>query len=99
MRYIFHPEALREYEETALYYGEVSAALAEAFIKSMEKGIEQILDFPGAWQLVEEDVRRHLLHRFPFGIYYTIEEDYIMIVAVTHMSRNPGYWKNRLKAR
>ena len=54
---------------------------------------------PEAWQAVEEDVRRHLIKRFPFGIYYTIERDYISIVAVMHMSRRPGYWKSRLENR
>jgi plasmid stabilization system protein ParE len=96
MRYIFHPEALQEYEEAACYYGEISINLAEAFIKSVEKGITYILDNPEAWPVIEEDVRRHLIERFPYGIYYVIENDYIMIVAVMHMNRKPGYWKKRL---
>ncbi len=96
MRYIFHPAALQEYEEAAAYYGEISRELAVSFINSVEKGIETILESPKTWLFVEEDVRRHLIKRFPFGIYYTIEEDYILIMAVMHMSRRPGYWKKRL---
>lgn len=99
MKYVFHPEALDDYSEAATYYAEISADLAYAFIESVEKGIDQITTFPETWGIVEEDVRRHLLKRFPFGIYYTIEEDYILIIAVMHMSRNPGYWKCRLESR
>jgi len=96
MRYIFHPEALQEYEESALYYKKISRELAISFIDSVEKGIEKILENSRAWPIIDEDVRRHLIKRFPFGIYYTIERDYILILAVMHMNRKPGYWKNRL---
>ena len=96
MRYIFHPEALQEYEEATVYYSKISRELAVSFIDLVEKGIKKIREHPEAWQVVEEDVRRHLIKRFPFGIYYTIEGDHILIVAVMHMSRQPGYWKKRL---
>jgi toxin ParE1/3/4 len=96
MRYIFHPEAVEEYEESATYYRKISRELAISFVNSVEKGIEKILESPNTWPIVEEDVRRHLIKRFPFGIYYTIEDDYILIMAVMHMSRRPGYWKKRL---
>jgi plasmid stabilization system protein ParE len=97
MRYIFHSGALAEYEDAAGYYKNISRELAISFVDSVEKGIERILESPNTWPTVEEDVHRHLIKRFPFGIYYTIEGDYILIVAVMHMSRRPGYWKKRLE--
>ena len=97
MRYYFHPEALEEYADVTSYYADILPELAEAFIYEIEKGISLILDHPRAWPIVEEDIRRHLIGRFPFGVYYTIEDDNsIMIVAIMHMSREPGYWKSRL---
>ena len=95
MIYRFHPEALEEYRESALYYNVVYPALAARFVTSIEEGINQILLFPEAWQPVEEDVRRHLVEHFPFGLYYTIEDNVILIHAVMHLSRKPGYWKSR----
>ena len=77
------------------YYADISPRLAESFIKAIESGIDDILAYPEAWQIVEEDVRRHLIRRFPFGIYYCVEGDLIMIYAVIHMSRQPDYWKSR----
>ncbi|MFH1562648.1 MAG: type II toxin-antitoxin system RelE/ParE family toxin [Nitrospirota bacterium] len=97
MKYTFHPEALQEYVEATMYYTEVCFELGESFLYEIERGIQQILDNPKAWQIVEEDIRRYLVHRFPFGIYYTVEDDCILIVAIMHMSREPGYWKNRIK--
>lgn len=97
MIYRFHPEALEEYREAALYYNAVSPALAARFVSCIEEGINQILLFPKAWQPVEEDVRRHLVEHFPFGLYYTVEDsDVLLIHAVMHLSRKPGYWKSRV---
>ena len=97
MKHSFHPEALEEYLGAVSYYADVSPRLAESFINAFESGIEEILTYPGAWQIVGQDVRRYLIKRFPFGIYYCIEGDRVMIYAVMHMSRDPQYWKDRLK--
>ncbi len=97
MRFVFHPEALQEYEDAVLYYRDISPSLASVFIKKMEEGIQKVIEYPEAWQEVETGIRRHLVQRFPYGIYYSIQDDYIMITAVMHMSRKPGYWQTRLK--
>ena len=97
MNYYFHPEALHEYTEAAQYYSKISPSLASAFVTQIENGINQILQYPQAWQPIETDVRRCLIKRFPFGIYYTVEENNsIIIQAVMHLSRKPGYWKDRI---
>ncbi|MGJ5632303.1 hypothetical protein [Nostoc sp. CALU 1950] len=41
------------------------------------------------------DVRRCMTRKFPYGILYTIEQDYILVLAVMHCSREAGYWKSR----
>jgi len=97
MKYIFHPEALEEYQSAIFYYFEINPRLAESFAKAIETGIENIIMFPEAWSIVEEDVRRHLIKRFPFGIYYCVENKCISIYAVMHMSRLPEYWEKRRK--
>lgn len=96
MKYSFHPEALEEYLGAVSYYAAISQPLAKSFVQAVERGIERILAHPEAWQIVEEDVRRHLINRFPFGIYYCIEGDRILICALMHMSRHPDYWKGRI---
>ena len=96
MRYEFHPEALAEYDEAACYYKQQHAGLELRFIEAVEEAIRSITADPRRWRLVDEDVRRCLTHVFPFGILYTIESDYVLIVAVAHCSREPGYWKSRV---
>jgi len=96
MRYEFHPEALEEYDEAALWYAEREPALALRFIEAVEDAIGRILEAPTRWRGIEEDVRRCLTRVFPYGVLYTIEPDFVLIVAVMHCSREPGYWKQRL---
>ena len=46
--------------------------------------------------MVEEQVHRCLVHRFPYGILYCIEPDVVHILAVMNLHRDPDYWKHRL---
>lgn len=96
MTYAFHPEARLEYREAAAFYESRRPGLGAAFTREVEAVIEQILEAPDRWRFVEQDVRRCLTRIFPYGILYTVETDFILIVAVAHGSREPGYWLGRL---
>ena len=97
MKYKFHPEALHEFSESVMYYSEKRLPLGLAFYSEVENAINKIEKNPTLFRIIEEDVRRCITKRFPYGILYTIEEDYILILAVMHFSRDPSYWKHRLK--
>jgi toxin ParE1/3/4 len=96
MRLEFHPEALAEYEDAARYYSECQPGLETRFINAIEYAIQQILDAPQAWRILEEDVRWHLTRVFPYAVLYTIERDYVLIIALMHCHRKPGYWRERV---
>jgi toxin ParE1/3/4 len=95
MQYVFHPEALTEYAEAVQYYSQQRTEVAQAFIDAVENAVYRIRESPTRCRAIDEDVRRCLTQKFPYGILYTIEPDYILILAVMHCSREPGYWKNR----
>ncbi len=65
MRYEFHPEALAEYEQAALYYAGRDPEVGERFVVAVEDAIDRILDSPARWRVLEEDVRRCLTRVFP----------------------------------
>ena len=89
MRYAFHPEARLEYREAAAFYEARRPGLGAAFTREIESAVEQILAAPDRWRYVEQDVR-------PYGILYTVEGDFVLIIALAHASRKPGYWRERL---
>jgi toxin ParE1/3/4 len=67
------------------------------FIISVENAIDRILEDPFRYRTFEEDVRRCLTRTFPYAGLYSIEDGLILIVAVAHLSREPGYyWKQRV---
>ena len=99
MTYAFHPEARLEYLAAADYYEKRRSGLGAHFSIEVEAAIGRILAAPARWPLFAEDVRRCLTHTFPYGVLYTIEADFILILAVMHCSRKPDYWKERLRSR
>lgn len=96
MTHTFHPEARLEYLEAAQFYEQRRSGLGAGFTLEVEAAVARILEAPTRWPVFEADVRRCLTHTFPYGILYTIERDSILILAVMHCSRRPGYWKDRL---
>ncbi len=97
MRFEFHPEALEEFVNAARFYGLGHEETGLRFISSVEETIDRILDAPLRWRLFEEDVRRCLTRVFPYAVLYSIEVDYILIIAVMHCHREPGYWHHRIE--
>jgi len=95
MKYEFHPEALAEFEEAALYYADRDLVVGRRFVGAVEDALDRIMQAPRRWRVLDEDVRRCLTRVFPYGVLYTIEPDFILIVAVMHCSREPGYWRVR----
>jgi len=99
MRYEFHPEALEEYDQAGHYFAQRQPGLDLRFIVCVEEAIALILEDPHRWRSIDEDVRRCLTRVFPYGILYTVEDDFVLIVAIAHCSREPGYWKHRIASR
>ena len=95
MRYEFHPDALTELKQSAEYYAKRQSGLENRFIDAVEEAITRIVESPTRWRILEGDIRRCLTHVFPHGVLYTIERDYVHILAVMHCSREPGYWEER----
>ncbi|MDO8543396.1 MAG: type II toxin-antitoxin system RelE/ParE family toxin [Opitutaceae bacterium] len=99
MTHRFAEEALAEYIAAGQCYNRQVPGLGDAFADEIEAGVGKIRAVPYVWRIVEDDVRRFLVARFPYGIYYTVEDDRIVIWAVKHLHRDPDYWQERRTAR
>jgi len=96
MTFLFHPEADEEFIEAVSYYEECEPGLGLDFSREVHACIRNALDYPMLWPEIEEECRRCLVHRFPYGVLYSIEPHGIFILAVMHLHRDPDYWKDRL---
>jgi len=96
MKYRFHPEALSEFQAAAVYYNKQQHGLGLRFISAVQSAVDHIVESPNLWRIFEGDVRRYLTKVFPYAVLYTVESDYILIVAVMHCHREPDYWHRRV---
>lgn len=96
MKLVFHPDAAREFEEAVRHYRARGRVLGDRFAAEVRFAMRRILETPERWRVLEEDVRRCLVRVFPYSVLYTIEPDSILVVAIMHGRRQPGYWKSRL---
>ena len=94
---IFLPKAKEEMNEAASYYESQASGLGMDYLSEVERAVASISESPMTWPKIEGEIRRRLLQRFPFGILYYIESEEIVILAVAHLRRRPGYWKKRIR--
>lgn len=80
---------------TAASWYQQHAGLGQEFLDEVLSTLRSISEEPLRYPLVRRNTRRALIRRFPFGVYFRVDETYIIVVAVMHGSRHPGRWQNR----
>ena len=92
----FRKAALAEVRESYHWYETQRQGLGEEFILCLEEAIERISRNPESYPFVHKNIRRIIVRRFPYGVFYFTEQNKMVIIAVFHAKRNPKKWKNRL---
>jgi toxin ParE1/3/4 len=88
--------AREEFLAAADYYDAVSPGLGEEFIGEVERVADRIKAVPEHGGPHVSGTRRAILRQFPFDIVYLSDTDPILVVAVAHHRRSPGYWRERV---
>jgi len=99
MRYEFHPEAEQELLEEAARYEFEVPGLGLRFGDEVDRVIRLLVENPEAGSPVDRTLRHFVLRRFPHAIVYAPlkDVDTLLILAVAHGSRKPGYWRARTR--
>jgi len=92
---IFLPEAEEEMLEAARFYEAQTSGLGADFLLEIRRATEGISKNPRAGRVLRGKVRRRLVRRFPYGLLYYVDPNEIVVVAVMHLRRRPGYWRGR----
>jgi len=92
----FHPDADTEMLDAAVWYESQQCDLGKRFLASVQDALNRIEVNPELYALVDGDARRCLTKTFPFGVVFRVKTDYIAIIAVMHLHRDPDYWKDRI---
>jgi plasmid stabilization system protein ParE len=95
MNVVIRPAAEAEIAEAYDYYEAVSEGLGAAFLLAVEACLDGIERSPEMYAVIYKDARRGLMRRFPYGIFYLIEQEEIVVLACFHARRDPKQWQRR----
>ena len=92
----FHPDAEAELIAAGQFYEAQTPGLGLEFIAEVRRVARPVAAHPEIGHRFARRLRRVLVRRFPYGLLYRAEPRAILIVAVMHLRRRPGYWKSRV---
>jgi plasmid stabilization system protein ParE len=94
---ILDDAAMVEFDEAVEFYEDAREGLGYEFRDAVLDSIESICISPKRCPKYYREVRRLVMKRFPYLIYFIELDEYIRIVSVFHAKRNPRIWKRRVK--
>lgn len=89
------PEAELDALEAALWYDGEREGLGTEFLAALRATLARVEEGPRRFPLVFREFRRAILQRFPFGVFFIVEDELATVVAVTHLHRDPSVWQTR----
>jgi toxin ParE1/3/4 len=94
-RLLLEPEAEAEFLEAGRWYAARNPAIAVAFRNSVERTLDAVEQAPQQFPIALRDIRKALVRRFPYVVYYVILSDVISVIAIIHGRREPRRWRER----
>jgi len=92
---IFHPDVSVEIKASYQWYEKQAKGLGEDFLAELQQSFGVITQYPNSWPPFGNNIRRFLLNKFPFSVIYSPSEKQILVLAVMHNKKRPGYWIKR----
>lgn len=92
---VFRPQVRQELDEAYNWYESQLSGLGEEFLDCVDETLNFICLFPESYPVVHKDVRRAVVKRFPYAVYYRIVSSRVIVTAIFHSSRNPKAWQKR----
>ena len=95
VRLIIQPEAERDLAEAFTWYETQRPGLGNELLLSIEASLAAIQRRPETFPVVHREIRRALIRRFPYGIFFVIDEASLIVIAIFHAKRDPRRWESR----
>jgi plasmid stabilization system protein ParE len=89
------PRAEAEADEAAAWYEAQQPGLGIEFLLELDAAIEKAAETPLVYRTIFREVRRVLLRRFPYAVYFLFEGELMEVFAVLHQQRVPSRWQSR----
>jgi toxin ParE1/3/4 len=95
MNLVHHPAVGAEVVAAAGFYEQRVPGLGTDFLDEFDRSITAIAAAPLTWRVAGGNKRRHLMKRFPYGIYYRVTLDEVRILVLKHHAQHPDYGSDR----
>jgi plasmid stabilization system protein ParE len=92
---IVRPTAAADVEEAFTWYEQQRPGLGSEFLDAVDAALREIVGYPLRQPVIFRDLRRLLLKRFPYAVFYRVYPSAIVVVACMHGRRDPLRWKGR----
>jgi plasmid stabilization system protein ParE len=92
---VVHESAEDELNAAALFYELRELDLGKEFLEELSQSCSRIAEQPLSYSIYFDEYRRYLMGRFPYGVVYRIQGQQVLVFAVAHVRRRPGYWRDR----
>ena len=93
---IITPQAEKDFESAYEWYEVHDPGLGKEFARCVDVKIASVQRNPRHFRIIaDKEVRRALVNRFPFSVYFISKAELITVFAILHQHRNPEYWKSR----
>lgn len=92
---IIKPKAEFDIQDAYEYYEKGKPGLGSEFVRAVDACFAKIGRNPLAYPVLHKQIRRVLIRRFPYGIFYIFEDDRIIVIACLHAKRDPKSWQGR----
>ena len=90
------PEAEEELRAAARFYEAEQSGLGRALLQEVRHVLRFVAEHPLAAHIERTEIRVRTIARFPYRIYYRVRPDEILVIAIGHRHRRPGYWRSRV---
>jgi plasmid stabilization system protein ParE len=90
---VWIPEADADLKEAFAWYESIHPDLGTRFAVAVQDAVEVIAHNPLSFQIVHSEIRRVGVRRFPYGLFFKVETNRIVVIACMHGKRNPKRWK------
>lgn len=87
--------AQHDVEDTVAWYEGQRVGLGGRFVAALDRLIDRVFENPQQFPVIETEVRRALVRRFPYAVYFIVSSDHIAVIAVLHVRRYPQEWQRR----
>lgn len=96
---LYLPEVEEDILASHAWYEEKSKGVGEEFLRMVRACVSEVLRYPDAAPRVDRRFHRRLLRRFPYAVYYTMDRDNVVVLALFHCARDPRTMMLELKNR